>query len=71
MIPMARQLIIRPWTPEDDAKLLELLGRETPVWAIARRLRRSIGAVRYRAKLLALRADGAPERAGSYRTNPG
>ena len=41
----SRPPLIRAWTPEDDAVLLEMLHRGKPTASIAVRLRRSISAI--------------------------
>jgi DNA-binding NarL/FixJ family response regulator len=49
-----RPLIARPWSPEDDAKILELVQQGKPPALIAAKLRRTLSAVRSRkGKLLA------------------
>ncbi len=49
---ISRPLLTRPWSPEDDAKLLQLLRRGTPTTIIAARLRRTPAAVRTRKSIL-------------------
>jgi hypothetical protein len=49
---MARKLISRPWTTEDDAKLLALIEDKTPIEMIARRLKRTRQATYSRARVL-------------------
>ena len=64
-MPSRRPLLIRPWSPEDDAKLLALLRRGSHTTIIAARLRRTPSAVRTRKSQLAdiakQRADACPE----------
>jgi hypothetical protein len=49
-----RPLIARPWSSEDDAKILELVRQGKPPVVIAAKLRRTLSAVRSRkGKLLA------------------
>jgi len=47
-----RPLLSKPWSPEDDAVLLQLLRRGTPTTIIAARLRRTPAAVRTRKSIL-------------------
>jgi len=49
---VARALISRHWTPEDDAELIALVRQGKSVVAIAARLRRSKNAIKHRAKLI-------------------
>jgi hypothetical protein len=50
-----RPLIARPWSPEEDAKVLELVRQGKPPVVIAAKLRRTWSAVRSRKdKLLAM-----------------
>jgi hypothetical protein len=43
-----RALIARPWSSEDDAKILELVRQGKPPVVIAAKLRRTLSAVRSR-----------------------
>ena len=58
-----RPLISKPWTPDDDMKLLELLGQGKPAIFIAAKLRRTVGAVRTRKDRLTVLAAGTAKRA--------
>jgi hypothetical protein len=49
---MARKLISRSWTPEDDATLLALIEDKTPIEVIARSLKRTRQATYSRARVL-------------------
>jgi hypothetical protein len=51
----ARRAAYRPWTPADDARLLDLAGYE-PVTKIAQRLSRSVRAIRFRLGALGMSA---------------
>ena len=58
---MARALIHRHWTPEEDAELIALVGQGKSVATIATRLRRSKRAVKHRAKFIM--GDNLPDAA--------
>ena len=51
-----------PWTPDDDGKLLAMIEAKAHVATIARKLKRTIGAVQSRrSKLRRLARSNAPE----------
>ena len=58
-----RPLISKPWTPDDDKKLLEFLRQGKPAIVIAAKLRRTVGAVRTRKDRLTMLAAGTAKRA--------
>jgi DNA-binding transcriptional ArsR family regulator len=49
---VARALISRHWTPEDDAELIALVRQGKSFVAIAARLRRTKSAIKHRAKII-------------------
>jgi Myb-like DNA-binding protein len=58
---MARELISRRWTAEEDAKLASLLQQGKPPAAIARSLRRTVTSIYSRRKVVASLAPDAAE----------
>ena len=58
-----RPLISKPWTPDDDMKLLEFLGQGKPAIFIAAKLRRTVGAIRTRKDRLTILATGTAKQA--------
>ena len=59
-MPSRRPLPSKPGSPEDDAKLLELLQRGSKPKLIAARLRQTLGAVRSRKAILPHSANPEP-----------
>ena len=53
MSAMARKLLRRPWTPEDNALLVQLLQEDKDYRQIARKMNRSVETVRIYARRLA------------------
>ena len=53
-----RPLIAKPWSPEEDAKVLELVRQGKPSVVIAAKLRRTLSAVRSRKGKLLTRPSG-------------
>jgi hypothetical protein len=55
----------RPWTDQEDSRLLDMIGRERPRTSIAAALGRSVAAITGRLKILrARRTEAKPRQAG-------
>jgi hypothetical protein len=53
---MQRALLLRPWTPAEDARLMQLASEGKPGRSIAMSLRRSLAAVSSRKRFLKITA---------------
>lgn len=54
---MPRRLLARPWTPDDEKQLRELVEAGLKTSAIARKLRRPVGSVHTRKSRLQLQQE--------------
>jgi hypothetical protein len=58
---MRRELLLRPWTPEEDARLTQMVAQGKPGRSIATSLRRSLSAVASRKTHLKITTRPKPQ----------